>query len=148
MTSAAGSKPKAMQLKPTMEALGVVLAFICREQPYSEFRAAKIIAAVQHQLTARCHVCLIEDERLVAYAGWLPVTQGDAERWMAGESNLSPAPSSDTRVAALTIVSALGRRHVPLLIRECRRLLPQHAVYFKRDYAGGRTRKSKVVNRT
>ena len=62
MTSAAGSKPKAMQLKPTMEALGVVLAFICREQPYSEFRAAKIIAAVQHQLTARCHVCLIVAE--------------------------------------------------------------------------------------
>lgn len=137
-------KPKQLQLKPSMEALGIVLSFICQSSPYAEFRAGKIIAAVQHQLSTRSHVCLVDGERMVAYAGWLPVNAADAERWLDGEHSLQPVPSDSTDAVALTIVSAAHRRHVPQLIRACRTLVPQRTIYFKRDYAGRAARKSKL----
>ncbi len=140
-------KPLIRQLKPTMEALGVVLSFICRSPPYAEFRAAKIIKAVQHQLSTGCHVCLIEDERLVAYAGWLPVDETEAERWIEVDINLHPVPSAMTDAAALTIVSVRSSREIPQLIRACRQQASQGKIYFKRNYAGGRVRKSRVRDR-
>ena len=146
MSSAEGQKPKQLQLKPTMEALGIVLSFLCRSSPYADFRAAKIIQAVQHQLSTRSHVCLVENEQMVAYAGWLPVRAEDAERWLEGEHRLQPVPSDSTDAVALTIVSAADRRHVPQLIRACRTLAPQRNIYFKRDYAGGGARKAKLRN--
>lgn len=146
MSSADGQKPKQIQLKPSMEALGIVLSFLCRSSPYAEFRAAKLIAAVQHQLSTRSHVCLVEGERMVAYAGWLPVSAADAERWLEGDNSLQPVPSDSTDAVALTIVSAAERRLVPQLIRACRTLAPQQNIYFKRDYAGGGARKAKLRN--
>jgi hemolysin-activating ACP:hemolysin acyltransferase len=130
-----------------MEALGIILAFICRSAPYAEFRAAKIIKAVQHQLSSGCHVCIIEDDRLVAYAGWLPINARDGEKWLEGNVTLKPAPSSNTDAAALTIVSVTSTSQIPQLIRGCRRLAPQRTIFFKRDYLGGRSKKSKVYNR-
>ena len=144
MSPAEGQKPKQLQLRPTMEALGIVLSFLCRSSPYADFRAAKIIQAVQHQLSTRSHVCLVEDERIVAYAGWLPVSAADAERWLEGEHSLKPVPSDSTDAVALAIVSAAERRLVPQLIRACRTLAPQRNIYFKRDYSGGAARKAKL----
>lgn len=81
---------------------------------------------------------------MVAYAGWLPVSAADAERWLEGEHSLQPVPSDLTDAVALTIVSAADRRHVPQLIRACRTLVPQRNIYFKRDYAGKGARKAKL----
>ncbi|MCX7350557.1 MAG: hypothetical protein NTZ54_13885 [Alphaproteobacteria bacterium] len=147
MPQTAPPKPQVSQLKPTMEALGVVLLFICRSAPYAEFRAARIIKAVQHQLASGCHVCLIENERLVAYAGWMPVDLAEAERWIEGGANLHPVPSSSTDAAALTIVSVRSQREIPQLIRACRKEAPQTKIFFKRDYVGGRAKKSSVTDR-
>jgi hypothetical protein len=130
-----------------MEALGIVLSFICRQTPYSEFRAAKILRSVQHQLSSGCHVCLIEDEQLVAYAGWLPVDPMFAQKWLEGKGTLQPVPSSSTDAAALTVVSVTRRTQIPQIIRACRDLAPQSDIYFKREYPGGRAKKSKVQNR-
>lgn len=147
MQMAHAARPDARQLKPTMEALGVVLSFICRSAPYAEFRAEKIIKAVQHQLSTGCHVCLIADERLVAYAGWLPIDPAEGERWLSGETMLHPTSSSGTDAAALTIVSVDDARHVTQLIRACRRLAPQKTIFFRRTYSDGRSKKLKVLDR-
>lgn len=141
-------EPAPLQLKPTMEALGIVLAFICRFAPYAEFRAAKIIKAVQFQLSSGSHVCLVEDERLVAYAGWLPIDALNGESWLEGRSTLKPISVEHSNAIALTIVTAASTNQIPPLIRACRKLTPQRKVYFKRDYIGGRSKKSKVYNRT
>jgi hemolysin-activating ACP:hemolysin acyltransferase len=141
-------KAKTLQLRPSMEALGIALSFVCRSSPYAEFRAAKIIKAIQHQLSSGSHVCLIENEQLVAYAGWLPIDLADGENWLAGKGTLHPSSSANPQAVALTIVSTTDPSQIPQLIRACRRLAPQRTVYFKRDYPGGRSKKSKVQNRT
>jgi hypothetical protein len=124
-----------------METLGVVLAFICREKPFSEFRAGKIIAAVKHQLSSGSHVCLVEGDRLVAYAGWLPVREADARRWMAGEAALTPIVAAEADAAALTIVSVASRSLISPLLRACKRRGGYPTVFFKRQYEDGRSRK-------
>jgi hemolysin-activating ACP:hemolysin acyltransferase len=129
-----------------MEALGLVLSFVCRATPYAEFRASKIIKAVQHQLSTGCHVCLTEDDQLIAYAGWLMIDRQDGENWLADKATLRPASSLKTGAAALTIVSTTSSRQISSLIRACRKLAPQTTIYFKRDYSGRRSRKSKVQN--
>ena len=147
MTQAAISGSRSLQLKPTMEALGIVLSFICRTSPYAEFKAAKIIKAVQHQLSNACHVCLIEDERLVAYAGWLPIDARDGEQWLEGKGILKPVAVASSDAIALTVVSVIRTEQLRPLIHACRLLSPRRTVYFKRDYLGGRSKKSKVYNR-
>ena len=92
------------------------------------------------------HVCLIDEERIVAYAGWLPVTESDGEKWMKGHGELRPVASASTNAAALTMVSVTRRSLIPPLIRACRTLAPQRIIYFKRDYGSREAKKSKVVN--
>ena len=68
-------------------------------------------------------------------------------RWLEGRvTAFGPFHRTATDAVALTIVSAAERvRMSPRLIRACRTLVPQHNIYFKRDYAGrGQARKAKL----
>lgn len=145
MIPAEAATAKALQLRAGMEALGVVMSFVCREQPFSEFRAGTIMAALQHQLSNRCHLCLVQEERLVAYAGWLPIRASDGERWLRGEAELKPVPAAEADAVALTILSVAAPALIPVLLRACRPMARQCTVYFKRDYGGGRMKKSRIV---
>jgi hypothetical protein len=141
MPTSKPSQLKALQFKPGMETLGVVLAFICREKPFSEFSAGKIIAAVKHQLSSGSHICLLDGGRLVAYAGWLPIRKRVGERWMAGEADFAPVPPQEADAAALTIVSVASPALIAPLLRACRRHGAGKTIFFKRHYEDGRTRK-------
>jgi hypothetical protein len=132
------------QLKPSMEALGLILAFVAREPPFSEHRAGSLLRAVKHQLSSRSHVCLLRGDTLLGYCGWLPVTISDGEKWLRGETQLRPAAPEAANAFALTIVSVVSGEHLLPIIRACRRLHPDQRVFFKREGAGGRSRKATV----
>jgi hemolysin-activating ACP:hemolysin acyltransferase len=135
------------QLKPSMEALGLVVAFVAREPPFSEHRAGSLVRAVKHQLSSRNHVCLLRGETLLGYCGWLPVTTSDAEKWLRNETQLRPAALEAADAFALTIVSVVSGEHLRPIIRACRRLHPNQRVFFKREGADGQSRKATVVSK-
>lgn len=135
-------------LKPSMEALGLVVAYLSRELPFSDYRAGRLVAAVKYQLSSRNHVCLLSGDLMLAYAGWLPITTDMGERWMRNQVRLTPTQPEAADAAALTVVSVSSGEHLLPLIRACRKLNPQRRIFFKRDAADeGRTRKATVFNR-
>lgn len=134
------------QLKPSMEALGLIVTFVAREPPFSEHRAGNLIRAVKYQLSSRNHVCLLRQETLLGYCGWLPITTSDGEKWLRDETLLRPAAPAAANALALTIVSVASGEHLLPIIRACRNLHPNQRVFFKREGAD-RSRKATVVNR-
>lgn len=135
------------QLKPSMEALGLVLAFLTRDKPFSEYRAGKLVRAVKYQLSSSNHVCLLADDVLIAYAGWLPITVELGEKWLRNEANLVPVPAGESDAFALTTVSVASPESLLPLIRACRDRYPNRRVFFRRDSEAGRSRKATVHSR-
>ena len=136
------------RLKPSNEALGTVVAYLAREAPFSAYRSGRLVTAVKYQLSSRNHVCLLSDDVLLAYAGWLPITQVVGEQWMRDEATLAPVETEQADAVALTVVSVTSKEYLIPLIRACRKLNPGLRVFFKRETgAAGRTRKANVLNR-
>lgn len=134
------------QFKPSMEALGVVMSFIGREKPFSEFRVGKLLAAIKYQVATRNHVGLLSGNTLVGYCGWLPITTALGEKWIANKAELVPVPHEAADAVALTIVSVTSREHLLPMIRECRRMQPNRRVFFKRERKNS-ANKGSVFNR-
>jgi hemolysin-activating ACP:hemolysin acyltransferase len=132
------------QLVASMEALGLVMSFVAREPPFSEYRAGRLVMALKHQLSTRNHVCLLRDDTLVGYCGWLRITVEQGERWLKGETTLKPVDPAKANAFALTIVSVASNEYLMPIIRACRRLHPDQRVFFKRDTAAGGSRKATV----
>jgi len=140
-------KPVLRQLKPSMEVLGLVAAFLVREKPFSEFRAGKLLSAIKFQISSRSHVAMLDGNTLIGYCGWLPITSTLGEKWIANKAELKPVPIEAADAVALTIVSFTSRQHLLPMIRECRRLQPNRRVYFKRDRQDSPAKKGSVLNR-
>lgn len=138
-----GAKPQLRRFTPSMEALGVIVSFLCRTRPYADFRAATLVSAVSNQLAAGTHVALIADERLVAYGGWMQIAMADGEAWLRDAGELRPRPAAESDAVALTTVCMTGP-HLDQLIRAMRQAAPRSIIYFKRDYGNGRSRKMRL----
>lgn len=130
----------------SMETLGLVASFLARRAPFSEFAAGSLIDALQHQLSTNCHVCLVENEQLIGYLGWLPTTVALGELWRRDETVLTMVPDGAADAVALTIIASDTSEGARALIRAARMLNPARRVYFKREQGGGQTRKSSVLN--
>jgi len=133
-------------LVASMETLGLVLAFLTRSKPFSEFPAGSLVSAVQHQLTERQHLCLIEGGRLAGYLGWVSVSQKIAQNWLENEGALDIAPSEKADASALTILSSLSGEGARAMIAAARDLHPGRRIYFRREDANGVVRKATVLN--
>ncbi len=138
--------PDTRHLVASMETLGLVLTFLTRSKPFSEFPAATLVAAVQHQLSERNHLCLISDGRLAGYLGWVPVTHRIAQTWMENQGPLDIAPRQHAEALALTILSSLSTKGTRALIAAARNLNPGRRIYFRRENQDGVVRKANVLN--
>jgi hypothetical protein len=130
----------------SMETLGLVVSFLSRRAPFSEFAAGSLIDALQHQLSSNCHVCLVENEQLTGYLGWLPITVALGEQWKRDGSILTIVPDDVADAVALTIIASDTPEGARALIRAARMLNPARRVYFKRETGGGSARKASVLN--
>ena len=135
------------QLSPSAATLGLVLSFVAREPPFSEYRAGNLIKAIKYQLSTHSHICLLSGETLLGYCGWLRITAASGDKWMRNEAQLFPAVEEVADAAALTIVSTTAPQHLRRMIRACRKLNPNQRVFFKRDLSDGSNRKATVYNK-
>jgi hemolysin-activating ACP:hemolysin acyltransferase len=136
-------------LKPGFATLGVLTDFLARDLPFANLRAGELLAAITYQLSLGQHVAGFENNRLVAYCGWITTTTAQGEEWLQGKGRLSIVPVESGDAVALTIVKAMKEGQVLPMIRACRDRNKGKRVFFKRDYALGDklSRRSAVVNR-
>jgi hypothetical protein len=137
------------KLKPGYETLGVLTDFLAREPPYANLRAGDLLAAVTYQLSLGHHVVGLENNRLVAYCGWLTTYKARGEAWLQGKDRLDPIAPPAADAAALTVVRVPNPAHVLPMIRACRERNKGKRIFFKRDYLAPsrESRKAAVINR-
>ncbi len=133
------------QLRATHESLGLLVSFLSRTPPFSEFRSRVLVGALQQQLERGHHACLLAEGRLAGYCGWLLTSREIGEKWLKDEAELSSVPDRLADAAAFTIVFCPDRRHVLPLVREARNRHPGLLAVFKRSRSGG-DRKAAVRN--
>lgn len=125
-----------VQFNATFEGFGMVMDYLCRTAPFSEFTSKTLADALHLQLKSGHHLVALRGGVVAGYAGWLMTSRAIAEAWVIDQGKLTAHHDADA--AALTIVAAGERAVVTRLIRGARDLNPGMRAYFKRGGEGGR----------
>lgn len=133
---ASGDGLQIVQFNATFEGFGMVMDYLCRTAPFSEFTSKTLADALHLQLKSGHHLVAMRGGVVVGYAGWLMTSKAIAEAWVLEQGKLLPHRDADA--AALTIVAADERAVVTRLIRGARDLNPGMRAYFKRGGEGDR----------
>jgi hypothetical protein len=135
---------KLRTLPPSYTSLGVLIDFLCRKPPYTNFDFGNFTRALRRQIANGDHVCAIKGSRLVGYCGWLGTTDMIAESWLRGEGRLTGVASRASNALAITVVAVEDPELMLPLARQVRTRNPNQRMYFKRTYADPRRRERKA----
>lgn len=125
---------RTLQLKPSMETLGVVTDFLFRKQPFSQMRVEDFIAGVKLQVAEGCHVAVVGEGKLQAYVGWLWSERAAAQLWVRGTGPIGHNPKAIDQVAAHTHVAAVRPDALRRACSAARKLHGGKDVFFMRLY--------------
>jgi hypothetical protein len=134
IVQAGAEKCRLRRFVANAEALGVIIEFLSRDKPFSDFRVGVLVPAIRDQLVHQCNVCALRENVLVGYCGWVLITTAMGELWVKGEAQLKPVPADRADARALTIVRVEEPSMVRPLIRAARQLNPGKRVFIRRDY--------------
>jgi len=136
LTAKIGDGLQVVQFNATFEGFGMVMDYLCRTAPFSEFTSKTLADALHLQLKSGHHLVALRGGMVVGYAGWLMTSKAIAEAWVLDQGKLTAHRDADA--AALTIVAADERAVVTRIIRGARELNPGMRAYFKRSRVGSR----------
>ncbi len=63
--------------------VSAVSLLVCRYPPFFHYEFGLMMSKLTDQLQNSANVLVIQDEQIVAYAGWIVVKDADAQKWMA-----------------------------------------------------------------
>ncbi len=137
-----------VQLAGTFEAFGMVVDYLSRTAPFSEFVLGTLAGAIRQQLGAGHHFAAMSGTELVGYAGWLLTSDAVAQAWIDSNGPLLRVPPEQATAAALTTVAVTDPAATRRLMRGARELNKGKRVYFKRGSEGQNRppRKTSVLN--
>jgi hypothetical protein len=126
----------------------VLIDFLCRKPPYTNFDFGNFTRALRRQIAGGDHICAIKEGKLVGYFGWLRTTDTIAEAWLRGERTLTGVAPDASNALAITVVAVERPELMLPLARHVRTSSPNRRMYFKRTYADPRRgeRKASVFN--
>jgi hypothetical protein len=125
-----------IQLAGTFEAFGMVVDYLSRTTPFSNFELGAFAGAIRHQLGAGHHFAAMSGTELVGYAGWLLTSDAIARAWVESNGPLVRVPAEQATAAALTTVAVTDPAVTLRLMRGARELNKGKRVYFKRGSEG------------
>jgi hemolysin-activating ACP:hemolysin acyltransferase len=123
-------------------ALGVAAHYLCRREPFSRFPAGELIGTLNGQLQRGHYLFVLDDAtrpaKVVGYAGWALYDHAAAERYAATGAPPAEELAEGGDVAWILTAAADSRPAFFALLREMRRLYPQHRAMAVRHKGGRR----------
>jgi len=137
-----------VQLTTTYEAFGLIVDFLSRIKPFSEFEISNLCGVIRNQLKDSHHLVAMAGKEIVGYAGWLRTPTAEAEAWTEGRAILRPSYGPTADAAVLTVFAVTDTAAIPRLIRGARELNKGTRVFFKREFTASSPtpRKAVVLN--
>lgn len=134
-----------VQFNATFEGFGMVMDYVARHPPFSDFEAKTLVEAIHQQLRFGHNLVALNHGEIIGYAGWLLTSTEIAERWVAGQGGLIRKQGAEAQAAALTIVVSEDRAAITRLMRGARRLNPGKRAYFKRGADAHKSERKRSV---
>jgi hemolysin-activating ACP:hemolysin acyltransferase len=130
-----------------IEALGIAVELMFRRRPFADFRFGQVVLMLRGQITRGHYLIAYRDGRPVGYSGWAECSREIGERWLReGYAPTHEECMGGDCAMLITVVSSESET-TAALIHAMRARYPNRRVYFKREYAGGKTRKAVAFNR-
>lgn len=127
-----------------------VSLLVARFMPFYTYSFGLMLEKIIDQLRHQTNICVLKNNRIVAYAGWIEVDEQDVQRWYREGGDL-PSPNwSNGNPLILTILVAQEGK----LLKDIRRGLVERC-HGRRIYAervgrtktGGPVRRTKIIKR-
>jgi hemolysin-activating ACP:hemolysin acyltransferase len=128
-------------------ALGVAVELMFRCKPFSDFKFGPMVSVIRGEILRGHYLIAYRGNLPVGYIGWAECSQEIAERWMREGYSLSYDECKSGDCCVLITVVSSATDTTAALIRASRQRYPNRRIYFKREYPGGKKRKSCVFNR-
>ena len=127
-------------LAPGLESYGAVMSLLSRLSGYERAHFGPLARAVLMQIQRGTHLAAFTGNTLIGYVGGLPVDAAKAESWLKGHGTLTVIDVTEfSKAWSVSVFASHDPRVVRQMLRHLRRLYPGVTVYFRRDYADGRT---------
>ncbi len=137
---------RCIRLDEPYKALGLAVNMLAKVEPYAHYCMDGLIPTVMAEIQ-RGHYCFtLQDKRVLGYAGWALCTPEVARAWVEGRYKPNSAECLNGSAPVLVTFHSKSRTATFVQIRYLRSLYPGQEVFFRRDYANGRWRQTKVLN--
>ncbi len=134
------------KLADPYKVLGLALSALSKVEPYASYKFGELTGTVMGQIQRGHYVFTLKDRLLVGYGGWALCTPEAARAWLAGRAVPDYQACLDGPNPVLVTFHSKSRAATFKQIRHMRALYPGREIFFRRDYAGRRTRIASVVN--
>lgn len=134
------------QLSDPYKALGLALSALSKVEPYAGYKFGELTGTVMGQIQRRHYVFTFQDKLLVGYGGWALCTPEVARAWLDGAAVPDYQACLDGPNPVLVTFLSKRREATFKQIRYMRARYPGREIFFRRDYAGRRTRIASVMN--
>ena len=118
-----------------------------RRKPFADFKFGQVVLMLRGQITRGHYLIAYRDGRPAGYSGWAECSREVAERWLREGYRPTHEECMGGECAMLITVVSTATDATAALIRAMRQRYPNRRVYFKREYADGKTKKAVVFNR-
>lgn len=149
-TPAAPSVPGSAGLKvlrPTNGylALGMAVSFLMADPAFQRLRFGHWARVLGGQIRRRHFLFVIDRDKVVGFAGWALTQKDKAEQWLAGRAELSLQDCLDGDFVIINAWKAATPEANQAIVDTFRQMFAaKQALYFKRFYADGRVRPSRL----
>jgi hemolysin-activating ACP:hemolysin acyltransferase len=128
-------------------ALGMAVDLLYRRDPFSQYKFGPLVSVLRGQILRGHYLLAFRGEQAVGYSGWAECTTDIAQRWLRDGYMPTHDECKGGDCAILINVVSSETATTFALIRAMRLRYPNRPVYFKREYAKGKSRKVVTFNR-
>lgn len=125
------------RLAPDEKSFAAVCLFLAGKGVFARTPFGQLVKVLNGQIRGGTHAAVIENGRIVAYAGYLAVEPASAEAWMQRQGELVVDQTGKSQAVALSVVAAENGKHVTPLLNALRLQKPDAVVYVQRARAAG-----------
>lgn len=136
---------KALRPSNHYQALGMAVAFLMADPAFQELRFGHWTRVLAGQVRRGHYLFVVQGDSVVGFAGWSLTDHERAEAWLAGRGELTFEECQAGDCVILNVWKAATPAANRLLVDTFRRLFRhKEALYYKRFYADGRRRRTRL----
>lgn len=124
---------------------GLICDYLSNHVPFDSYEFGLMVKSIKFQLQNGTHLIGEENDKIVAYMGWLETRSDIAEAWAADKGPLHAVHGEEA--VAVTVLTVSPSVRILDIVRAAKKAQPDKSVFWKRDYADNRGTTKRAVRK-